>query len=127
MQIGSELVPNAFYNAATGGFDFTYYMQTYYAGQTPEFGVINLGANDNYSQGSVDNLLQMAESIRDYGVAMGKQIKILIMTEYLSPADGYFLSQSSNTDVNAKRNRHTDTRTQSKYSQLVYVRISGKL
>lgn len=77
-------VKNAFYNPATQTFDFAYYMteQGYTA---PDFVVINLGANDNFSQGSAENIGRMVQSIQSYAEGQGREIKILVMTEYLSP------------------------------------------
>lgn len=101
------LVENAFYNPADGvkGFDFTYYMNQHYPTELLDFVVINLGANDNFSKASVENLEKMVKSIQSYATAKGKSVKILVMTEYLSPADGYYLEQSSNTDVDAERDK----------------------
>ena len=96
-------VPNAFYNPTVKGFDFTYYMNQNYPAASLDFVVINLGANDNFSKASVENLEKMVKSIQSYGTAKGKSVKILVMTEYLSPSDGYYLEQLSNTDVDAKR------------------------
>ncbi len=101
----SSPVPNAFYNPATQGFDFSYYMAQNYPGTKLDFVVINLGANDSFTQGSVDNLLQITASIQDYAAKQGQSIAILVMTEYLSPAKGYFLSQSSNLDIAAMRGK----------------------
>ena len=105
LTIAGSVVPNAFYNPSTNGFDFTYYMNQNYPAATLDFVVINLGANDNFSKASVENLEKMITSIQAYGTAKGRTVKILVMTEYLSPADGYFLTQSSNTDVDAKRDK----------------------
>ena len=105
LTISGSVVPNAFYNPATKGFDFSYYMNQNYSTASLDFVVINLGANDNFSKASVENLEKMVKSIQSYATAKGKSVKILVMTEYLSPADGYYLEQSSNTDVDAKRDK----------------------
>ncbi len=76
---------NAFYNPATATFDFSYYMQTNFPDQIPDFVVINLGANDGFSEKSVGNIGKMVDSIRKYGSEKGRTIQILVMTEYLSP------------------------------------------
>ena len=102
---GSSAVPNAFYNPDTKGFDFSYYMETYYPNVKLDFVVINLGANDGFTQGSVENLLKMTDSIAAYGKKTGQSIAVLIMTEYLSPSSGYFLSQQSNLDIAAMRGK----------------------
>ncbi len=91
---------NAFYNPATNGFDFTYYMQENgFAGQTLDFVVINLGANDAFSRKAAENIAAMVASIHAYSA----EIKVLILHEYLSPADGYCLTGSANRDVEAMR------------------------
>ena len=77
-------VKNAFYNSATQTFDFSYYMTE--QGYTElDFVVINLGANDNFSAQSAENIGKMVQSIRDYAEAQEREIKILVLTEYLSP------------------------------------------
>ena len=98
-------VTNAFYNPAVEHFDFAYYMEKHQAGQPLDFVVINLGANDNFSRASVETLDKMVESIQSYCESIGKTIPILILTEYLSPADGYHLSQGYNVNVEAKREK----------------------
>ena len=101
-------VTNAFYNAqnpqvdpVTGGtyyFDFGYYLaQNGYA--VPDFVVICLGANDAFSQESVQNMDVMIQSIQD---ATNGKTAVLVMTEYLSPASGYELS-SKGTNIAQKR------------------------
>lgn len=92
---GANSVANAFYNAATGGFDFSYYMQTNYPSQKLDFIVINLGANDDFSKTSAQNINAMVTSIKAYD----SSIAVIVMTEYLSPDAGYYLTQSSNLDV----------------------------
>lgn len=93
---------NAFYNSATGGFDFSYYMQKNgFSQQTLDFVVINLGANDSFSEQSVQNIKTMTDSIRAYSA----DIKILILSEYISPADGYYLSGSANRNVDTMRKK----------------------
>ncbi len=100
-------VPNAFYNAQnpqinpyTGGthyFDFGYYLaENGY--EAPDFVVICLGANDAFSQESVQNVDVMIKSIKD---ATNGKTAVLVMTEYLSPADGYELS-GKGTDIAKK-------------------------
>ena len=64
-----------------------------------DFVVINLGANDTLSKESTDNINTMVASIRAYSA----DIKIIVMTEYVSPADGYCLTENRN--VNAMRER----------------------
>lgn len=105
LTVSGSAVPNAFYDPAQNGFDFTYYMNQNYPTASLDFVVINLGANDGFSKKSVENVEAMIASIKAYGTAKGKTVKILVMTEYLSPADGYFLTQASNTDVDAKRDK----------------------
>lgn len=102
---GSDPVANAFYNPVTQSFDFSYYMQQNYPSSSLDFVVINLGANDGFTQGSVENLIQMTDSIRAYAAAQNREIAILVMTEYLSPSAGYCLSQASNIDVAAMRGK----------------------
>ena len=102
---GANPVPNAFYNPNTKGFDFSYYMETNYPGVKLDFVVINLGANDGFTRGSVDNLLQMTASIAAYAHDVGRPVAVIVMTEYLSPSEGFFLSQESNLDIAAMRGK----------------------
>ena len=99
----TQRVDNAFYNPETKIFDFSYYMRTYHNNAALDFVVINLGANDNFSAQSVQNLSVMVSSIQAYAKAQGIEIQILMMTEYLSPSSGYYLSQNYNIDISAKR------------------------
>lgn len=80
-QIGD--VVNPFYNPETECFDFSYYMQTNYPDETPDFVVLWLGANDGFTRASVDYLKQMEASIHAYD----PDIAVLVMTEYLAPAE----------------------------------------
>ena len=90
---------NAFYNPATDSFDFSYYMSQNAPTAQLDFVVICLGANDGFSKASVGNIQAMVQSIRTYAQAKGREIQVLIMTEYLSPADGYYLTTSGGMDV----------------------------
>ncbi len=90
---------NAFYNPATDSFDFSYYMSRNAPTAELDFVVICLGANDSFSKASVENLQTMVQSIQAYAQAKGRKIQVLVMTEYLSPADGYYLTTSGGTDV----------------------------
>ncbi len=95
---------NAFFNPDTNCFDFAYYMNKYEQehGSDPQaldFIVIHLGANDGWSRASVDNINTMIASIRAYSA----DIKIFVMTEYLSPADGYYLKGSRDVDSMRRR------------------------
>lgn len=101
-------VPNAFYNAEnaqidprtgkTYYFDFGYYLvQNGY--QAPDFVVICLGANDAFSEESVQNVDAMVRSILD---ATDGKTRVLVMTEYLSPANGYELA-GKGTNIAKKR------------------------
>ena len=92
---------NPFYNPATKGFDFTYYMTTHMNAATLDFVVINLGPNDTFSKESVENIEKLIDSIHAYSAS----IKVLVMTEYVSPADGYYLSQTYNRNVPTLRGR----------------------
>lgn len=105
LEIAGQTISNAFYSPTAKGFDFTYYMNQNFPTASLDFVVINLGANDAFSQASVENLEKIVDSIKAYEAAKGKSVKILIMTEYLSPNAGYYLTQSSNTDVEAKRDK----------------------
>lgn len=102
---GSSPVVNPFYNPETKIFDFSYYMKQNHPDAKLDFVVINLGANDGFTQGSVENLTQMVDSIRDYAKKNSRKISIIVMTEYLSPSTGYFLSQSNNLDIAAMRGK----------------------
>ncbi len=93
---------NAFYNPASETFDFSYYMEQQ-GYDAPDFVVINLGANDNFSQTSVENIGRMVSSIRDYANARGKEIKIFVMTEYLSPTSAMGHTQSYLQGLRAKQ------------------------
>lgn len=102
---GASEVKNAFWNPATSRFDFAYYMAENYPNETVDFVVINLGANDGFTLGSVENLQAMTDSIKSYAKGTGKEITVIVMTEYLSPASGFYLTQSSNLDISEKRAR----------------------
>ncbi len=105
LTIGGNTVPNAFYNPAVEKFDFSYYMKQNYSTAALDFVVINLGANDGFSQTSVEHLQTMVSSIKAYAAEQRRGVKVLIMTEYLSPATGFFLSQESNLDISAMRDK----------------------
>lgn len=90
---------NAFYNPATGSFDFSYYMERYAPTAKLDFVVLCLGANDGFSKSAVSNLQTMVQSIQAYARSKGRSVQILVMTEYLSPADGYYLTTSGGMDV----------------------------
>lgn len=96
---------NPFYDPATGAFSFAYYMNQFYPAAVPDFVVINLGANDGYSADSVAHLDAIVESIRAFGTSVGKSIRVLVMTEYRSPAEGYYLTQSSDASLLSLRQR----------------------
>ncbi len=99
VEVVGSMVQNAFYNAASAGFDFSAYMNTNYPTAKLDFVVINLGANDSFSNTSVDDVEFMVQSIKAYDPA----VKVLVMSEYLSPAQGYLLNSLLN--VNAMRAR----------------------
>lgn len=101
VDVGGVNVENAFYNPATEGFDFTYYMTARMNSADLDFVVINLGANDSFSATSVENIDKMVASIKAYS----PKIKVLVMTEYVSPESGYYISQSGNLNVPAMRGR----------------------
>lgn len=101
VNVGGTAVPNAFYNPAVGKFDFAYYVAQNPAAAELDFVVINLGANDSFSKESVANLEAMVESIRAYSA----QIRILLLTEYVTPKGGYYLAQGTNLNVPAMRAR----------------------
>ncbi len=86
--VGSK---NPFYNSAKGKFDFEYYLKSnnYTA---PDFVLFYLGANDGYSSLSVLNYAEIVNSIKAYNTASGKQVKVLIMQEYLAPREGFGVS-----------------------------------
>ena len=93
-------VQNAFYDPDARCFSFAYYMRTR-GYEIPDFVLINLGANDNFSRESVDRLDAMVASIREYSAQCGSEIKILVMTEYLSPAERLDVS----INIEAKREK----------------------
>ena len=102
--VNGVMTENPFYNPTTGTFDFTYYMEAYarenaFDASTLDFVVIHLGANDGWSEESAQNVATMARSIRSYSA----DIKVFVMTEYLSPADGFY--QSGSRDVESMRQR----------------------
>lgn len=98
---------NAFYNPATQTFDFSYYMTE--QGYTDlDFVVINLGANDNFSEQSAKNIDQMVASIRSYAEAQGREIKIFVMTEYLSPASATGRTEEYLQGMRDKQYRYFD-------------------
>lgn len=102
--VAGVLVENAFYNPATGGFDFAYYMEQT-AFPDPDFVVFNLGANDGFSEKSVEKLNIMLASVKNYAESKSVTIRILIFGEYRSPADRYCLVRDSTLDVWAMRVR----------------------
>jgi lysophospholipase L1-like esterase len=91
---------NPFYNPAKSKFDFGYYLSNT-SQASPDFVVFDLGANDNYSSLSIVYYKNIVDSILEYNRANGKSVKILIMTEYLAPLDGYSLSYCP--DIAVKR------------------------
>lgn len=104
--VGTDFtLENPFYDPAAGAFSFAYYMEKNYPGEVPDFVVINLGANDGYSTESVEHLSAMVASIRAFGTEKGKTVRVLVMTEYRSPASGYYLTQSGNTNLPSLRQR----------------------
>ncbi|MBE6553187.1 MAG: SGNH/GDSL hydrolase family protein [Ruminococcaceae bacterium] len=103
LTVGGTVVPNAFYNPNTQAFDFSYYVQKNPAAAGLDFIVIHLGANDSFSRDSVENIDRMIDSIHAYS----KDIRVLVLTEYVSPANGYALKQSTNFNVTAMRIRQT--------------------
>ncbi len=103
LTVSGTVMTNSFYNPAVGHFDFSYYMQQHFPNESLDFVVINLGANDNFSSASVENLNKIVDSIKAYGTSVGKTVEIMVLTEYLSPATGYYLTPSSNTNIDAKR------------------------
>lgn len=101
-------VENAFYNpenaqiephtGKTHYFDFAYYLaQNGY--QAPDFAVICLGANDVYSEESVYFVDAMIASIK---AATDGKTRVLVLTEYVSPENGYELS-TKGTNIAQKR------------------------
>ncbi|MBR2721453.1 MAG: hypothetical protein IKB75_01590 [Clostridia bacterium] len=106
VDVAGTSLTNPFYNPATGRFDFTYYMQSsQYDSKKLDFVVLNLGANDGYSADSAKNLNTMVASIQAYAQSKGYVIRIFVMSEYLSPADGYYLQQETNINVHSLRAR----------------------
>ncbi len=91
---------NPFYNPAKSKFDFSYYLSST-SQAAPDFVVFDLGANDNYSSLSIINYNDIVNSILEYNKANGKKVRILIMTEYLAPLDGYSISYCP--DIAVKR------------------------
>jgi hypothetical protein len=108
VSVSGFTLDNPFYNPETEGFDFSYYMSNYYPEANLDFVVIHLGPNDGYSEESVTYVEQMATSIRAYGTENGREVKVLIMTEYLSPADGYYMVQTGNTNMALRRLRQAN-------------------
>ena len=73
---------NPFWNPTTKCFDFEYYL-TKTNESRPDFVILNLGLNDEYSADSVKALETMVDSIRSTGT------KVLLLTEYVRvPAEG---------------------------------------
>ncbi len=66
---------NPFWNGS--GFDFSYYIEKNPACR-PDFVILNLGTNDQYSVASANRLAEMAKSIHDFDPT----IRVLILTEY---------------------------------------------
>jgi lysophospholipase L1-like esterase len=93
-------VSNAFFDPTTNCFSFAYYMQTQ-GYEIPDFVLINLGANDNFSKESADRINTMVASIRAYSAQCGRKIRILVLTEYLSPYE----KLGVNVNVTSKREK----------------------
>lgn len=89
---------NPFYNPDSSGFDFDYYL-TQNGFEMPDFVIINLGANDGYTQESVAAVKTMVESIRLAAQSRSKQVSVFIMTEYLTVTKGYEVASGSSKDV----------------------------
>ncbi len=81
-------------------FDFSYYMKNTGA-KTPDFVIFCLGANDGYTAAAAERLRIMADSVQAYGRSIGKDIAVLVMTEYFYPTTGYDVSKDY--DVAASR------------------------
>ncbi len=104
---GKPAIANAFYNAALTGaikFDFSYYMQRNFPTETLDFVVIQLGANGGFSEESAEHIGAMVESIRAYSQATGDDVEIIVLHEYISPAEGYAID-SNYVDIPAKREK----------------------
>lgn len=96
---------NPFLNPATSKFDFGYYLESNNM-SAPDIVLFYLGANDGYSSLSILNYGEMIDSVRAYGAASGKQIKIFIMHEYLAPMEGFRVSYSY--DASLRRDQQSE-------------------
>lgn len=88
--VGSK---NPFYNPSKSRFDFEYYLKNNNF-SAPDFVLFYLGANDGYSSLSVLNYAEIVNAIKTYNTASGKNVRVLIMHEYLAPQDGFGVSYS---------------------------------
>ncbi len=103
------VMQNPFYSPSTEDFDFSHYMSSNHAGRQLDLVILNLGANDGFSERSVENLVFMIESIHSFD----PEIEILVLSEYLSPADGYYLSSGTNVPaLRAKQFRYYTYQTE---------------
>lgn len=91
-------VDNPFYNSSTKKFDFSYYLSSTKQ-NAPDFVLFYLGANDGYRSIAILNYGEMIESVMAYNKTSPKQVKILIMHEYLAPRGGYSVSYSFDSAV----------------------------
>ena len=57
---------------------------------------------------AVSNLEIMVKSVQAYAASRGITIRVLVLSEYRSPAEGYYLSESANVNVEAKRAKQAD-------------------
>ncbi len=105
LAVSGNTLQNAFYSAASEGFDFSAYMAANYPTAKLDFAVIRLGMEDGFSKASVEDVDFIVRSIKQYD----SNIKVLVMGEYLSPRDGYLLD--SDVNVNAMRALQFDYHT----------------
>lgn len=101
LTVSGTVMTNAFYDPTAAAFSFAYYVSQNSEAADLDFVVINLGANDSFSKESVANINAMIESIHAYSA----DIRVLVMTEYISPRTGYSLRQGTDLNVPAMRAR----------------------
>ncbi len=86
---------NPFYSSTVGNFDFGAYMQANHPTASLDVAVIWLGIHDNNPAESVLRVERMVQSIKAYDA----DIKVFVMSEYLSPKGGYYLTDHTNVDA----------------------------
>ncbi len=97
---------NPFYSATAQDFDFGAYMRANYPNTSLDAAIIWLGIHDNNPAESALRVERMVRSIKAYD----PDIQVFVMSEYLPPRDGYYLTDG--TDASVMRARQYEYLTQ---------------